>query len=513
VKKFSLILAVILLFSSIFSVSVTASAEYSSDYLWKYELTTYAGDPLCAKISGFNDKDKNENASIPEKIDGQYTVVSVLGETFANKPNLKSISVPKTVYDFSYAAVKNCPALDTITVDPDNPYLSDGGCCNVIYNKADNAVCFGIKTSVIPDGTFRINTKAFKDCKELTHIDFPSSLRQIYSYAFAGTGLTELVFPEGVTGIADGAFSGCRIKKLVLPESLTNLHLSVFDASALKELIIPKNVEQLEGSFDNFHNIEKLSVDAGNKYFDSRNNCNAVIRKSDSALVMTCGNTVIPDGVKVIGSTAYRYDSVIENIVIPHGVKSIENKAFWGCKKLKYIVVPDTVDFIYDYALDNAESLTDIYYEGTQEQWDGVNLTVGNSLKNITVHYESSGPAEQADGSAVPETAASTAVKKKNTLKIKKVKKSVTVKYKKLKKKSASLKIEKLIKVTNAKGKLSYAKVKGNKKITVDKKSGKIKLKKGLKKGTYKLRIKVTAKGTKKYKKASKTVTVTIKVK
>ena len=87
-----------------------------------------------------------------------------------------------------------------------------------------------------------------------------------------------------------------------------------------------------------------------------------------------------------------------------------------------------------------------------------------------------------------------------------------SVKFSKLKKKNQSVAISKALKVTGAKGNLSYAKAGGNKKISVAK-SGKITIKKGLKKGTYKIKIKVTASGNAAYKAGSKTVTVAITVK
>ena len=63
-------------------------------------------------------------------------------------------------------------------------------------------------------------------------------------------------------------------------------------------------------------------------------------------------------------------------------------------------------------------------------------------------------------------------------------------------------------------GSLTFKKVKGNKKIKVNKKTGKITIKKGLKKGTYKVKMKIRAKGNKNYKASSyKTVTFKIKVK
>ncbi len=90
--------------------------------------------------------------------------------------------------------------------------------------------------------------------------------------------------------------------------------------------------------------------------------------------------------------------------------------------------------------------------------------------------------------------------------------KTVSVKYKALKKQAVSVDRKNAIKVTGAKGALSFSKTGGNKKITVSK-NGRITVKKGLKKGTYKLTVRVTAAGTTAYKKATKTVTVTVHIK
>ena len=62
-------------------------------------------------------------------------------------------------------------------------------------------------------------------------------------------------------------------------------------------------------------------------------------------------------------------------------------------------------------------------------------------------------------------------------------------------------------------GKLTYAKVSGNKKITINKKTGKVTVKKGLKKGTYKVTVKVKAAGNANYKAATRKVSFKIRVK
>ena len=61
-------------------------------------------------------------------------------------------------------------------------------------------------------------------------------------------------------------------------------------------------------------------------------------------------------------------------------------------------------------------------------------------------------------------------------------------------------------------GKISYKKLTNSKKIAVSSK-GTVTVAKGLKKGTYKVRIKIATKGSANYKAASKTITLTVKVK
>lgn len=107
----------------------------------------------------------------------------------------------------------------------------------------------------------------------------------------------------------------------------------------------------------------------------------------------------------------------------------------------------------------------------------------------------------------------SAAVKKANTLKVKG--KAAQVKLSKLNKKAQTLSVSSVIKFKNrGQGPLRYKKVSGNKKITIDKKTGKVTVRKGLNKGTYKVKVKVKAIGNKNYKaSAYKPATFTIKVK
>ena len=127
----------------------------------------------------------------------------------------------------------------------------------------------------------------------------------------------------------------------------------------------------------------------------------------------------------------------------------------------------------------------------------------GKYTVKVTLKYNYAGSA----------SAQFTIKKAANPLKIKA--KTATVKYSKVKNKDQKLAVTKVIGFTKkGQGAMKYTKVSGNKKITVNKKSGKVTVKKGIKKGTYKVKVKVKAAGNKNYKaSAVKTVTFRIKVK
>ena len=90
--------------------------------------------------------------------------------------------------------------------------------------------------------------------------------------------------------------------------------------------------------------------------------------------------------------------------------------------------------------------------------------------------------------------------------------KTVKVKFSTLKKKKQVLAVSKVIKFTKkGQGTLTYVKSSGNKKITINKKNGKVTVKKGLKKGTYKVKVKIKAAGNANYN-ASAYKAVTFKI-
>ena len=113
-----------------------------------------------------------------------------------------------------------------------------------------------------------------------------------------------------------------------------------------------------------------------------------------------------------------------------------------------------------------------------------------------------------------PETAAiAVTVGKKalvaNTIKVST--KTATVKAAKVKKANVKIAASKVMTVKNAQGKVTYTKASGNAKVVINKKTGAVTVKKGLKKGTYTIKVKVKAAGNDEY--SAKAVTKSFKIK
>ena len=160
--------------------------------------------------------------------------------------------------------------------------------------------------------------------------------------AFEGTGLTSIVIPESVTKIGDFAFYGC--------EGLTSINVS-----------------------------------EGNKVYDSRDNCNAIIETASNKLITGCMNTVIPDSVTEIGGGAFSGRTGLTSIVIPNSVTSIGGSAFNGCTGLQSIVIPDSVTSIGGYAFNGCTGLTSIVIQGPVEKIEERAFEGCTSLETLTL--------------------------------------------------------------------------------------------------------------------------------
>ena len=201
---------------------------------------------------------------------------------------------------------------------------------------------------VIEEGATSVGDFAFYYFMNLTTVVLPSTgLQRIGSCAFYECPVKEINLPEGIEEIGDMAFRSNKIETLTVPNSLKKLNSSAFSRCPLKS----------------------IAVASDNSMFDSRGNCNAIIRTATNELILGCETTVIPEGVASIGFDAFNYCKGLTSITIPTTVETIDNNAFYACSGLTTLVVPDKVSTIGSSAFN--------YCSGMET------LTIGSGLTSI----------------------------------------------------------------------------------------------------------------------------------
>ena len=193
------------------------------------------------------------------------------------------------------------------------------------------------KSISIPEGITKIGFDAFADCSGVKELVLPSTLTEIGEQAFRDcSGLESLTIPEKVKTIGSYAFSNCtKLKTVTVPESVTKLGAGAFDGcDALESAVLNCPVSSIEGSL-------------------------------------------------------FSWCRSLKSIVIPSTVKSIGWNAFEHCHSLKSVKIPVSVKSIGDMAFEYCYALTDIYYGGTEKQWNAIDLTstTRETLHGKAFHY------------------------------------------------------------------------------------------------------------------------------
>ena len=348
------------------------------------------------------------------------SVKSIGSGAFDGCSSLASISIPDSVTSIGWWAFRGCSSLASITVDNNNKvYRSEN---NYIIERKTNTLVAGCKNSVIPFSVTSIGELAFYGCESLSSIVIPASVTSIgYEAFFDCSSLTSISIPASVTNIGKGAFNKCSsLTSITIPSSVTSIGDSAFSGcSSLTSITIPDSVTSIgDSAFDGCYSLASITVDSNNKVYRSENNC--IIERRTNTLLAGCKNSVIPSSVTSIGDSAFsgcnsltsisipasvtsigfsafRGCSSLASISIPDSVTSIGEEAFNGCKSLASITIPDSVTSIGEHAFFGCSSLTSItipasvtnigewaffgcsslktvYYQGSEEQWEEIEI-------------------------------------------------------------------------------------------------------------------------------------------
>ena len=262
------------------------------------------------------------------------------------------------------------------SITKEKPYTAE-----VVYNDSIEGGYFG--EIIIPSsGLFNIDGKI-----ESVKINC------IGSEAFKGCeNLKSIRIPNGVTHIGSNAFEGCSsLKSINIPSSVMYIDAdAVMLESDIMKIICEarnENIVQniLSNPFTYCSSLFSIKVAKNNNIYDSRDNCNAIILTTRNKLIVGCKNTIIPNSVTEIGSSAFEGCSALKSITIPNRVTEIGGEAFKGCSSLESITIPNSVTEIGDGTFKGCSSLESITIPNSVTYIGSSAFEGCSSLESITI--------------------------------------------------------------------------------------------------------------------------------
>lgn len=417
-KCISLLLVILMLISAV-PVFALAETTDGGDFTYEVredsyiEITDYVGEP--------------SDLIIPDSIDG-LPVKKIGYGAFMECYSLKSIFIPDSVETIASYVFYSCPRLELINVSENNPYYSSQN--GVLYNKEKTELVFypeGKPESYfkIPEGVTKIDPDAFLLFVNLNIITFPNSITTIESRTFYHINPAVLELPESVVSIADGAFSSSDYRFPLIEvyyhgsqeqwdsisigdhnECLINSKInfqSVFDKPVypqLKYRIGDSGVE-IYGVIGNDQTVEIPASIAGypvtdialGDFWDYEINAFDGCTELQSINVSKDNSEYFSlDGVlfnKVGELCKYPEGRPDSSYTIPYYVDRIYYNAFKNNKHLTSIsLYYDHLSNIYRNAFYGCDSLTDVYFYGSEDEWNSMTIEEGNEcLTSANIHF------------------------------------------------------------------------------------------------------------------------------
>ena len=262
-----------------------------------------------------------------------------------------------------------------------------------------------LESVVIPASINKIEIGAFDYCDNIAsiyitdvaawcNISFDSFLLNRFANDLYLNGelVKDIVIPEGVIAIPPQAFCGTSIESVVIYEGVISIGHSAFEnCNNLKEVTIPSSVSDI--GYNAF-----LNTSISRTYiFDMAAWCNISFSNEDASPLCHINNAsdlylngqlvkdiVIPDGVSMIPAYAFNCKS-IETIVIPDSVKNISKSSFRYCENLKSVTIGMGVSNIDEQAFYNCWTLQDVHIADIGS-W--CSISFADSLANPLCHAE-----------------------------------------------------------------------------------------------------------------------------
>lgn len=353
---------------------------------------------------------------------------------FENCTSLTSIMIPDSVTSVEPRAFYGCTSLTSINAADANPvYSSLNG---VLFNKDKTRLIRYPEgkteaSYTIPDSVWQIDYCAFFGCENLKSVILPNSVASIRWWAFRGcTGIASITISNSVQGIAEDAFSGCtgltsinvtdanmvyssdngvlfnkdKTELILYPEGKTEASYTIpnsvesigriafCNCASLTSVNIPGSVTSIgTGAFSLCTNLKSIKVPASvtsiniGAFTENTGLTSIIVADANTVYSSVDGVLFNKDKTEIV---KYPEGKKGAPYTIPNSVTRIGDGAFELCVSLTSLEMPDSVTSIDVHAFSNCYSLTDVYYTGSEERWNAIEIADCNDyILNATIHY------------------------------------------------------------------------------------------------------------------------------
>ncbi|MGN0613483.1 MAG: leucine-rich repeat protein [Porcipelethomonas sp.] len=457
----SLTLCASVLPAAVFGNNNIYAEESAEDELMTYKKIDRDGDRVYDYISITSCTDQSAEIVIPDQIEG-LPVENIGEKAFKGLTNLETITIPDTIEQIEQMAFYNCSSLANINF-PDkyvnidsmafsstkwfNSRLSDTMYLGKMLYRCPT---YPLSRFTVKEGTIGICEKAFYN-KNITEVILPESLEVIDEEAFLYSSLKKLDIPGNLRQISERAFYGTNIEKITVDED--NKHFFVqdnilYDIGKTEIQFISNNIISCEIP-DTVTEIPEKAF-AFNKVLNHVKLPAALKIINDSAFkgCESLAEINLPDGLEEIGRNAFDLSGLTE-VTIPSSTEKIGAGAFFGCTSLDRLIIgegttglsPELVEYevFYDPGgcvkefkftgpsfncitklyipktlrtigqnyFDSSKYLTDVYFDGTREEYSVLVASGNDPYKNAALHF-SDGEVVTAVSTAAKQTTSST---------------------------------------------------------------------------------------------------------
>ncbi len=240
-----------------------------------------------------------------------------------------------------------------------------------------------IRTVIIENGVTTIGACAFWESGVLG-VEIPSSVTMIGNSAFRKSSIISVTIPSGVKVIGDSAFRECAdLSSVNVSEGVEKIDQNAFRAcQKLTSIALPASIGEVGASaFFQCQALTIVSFSPGDKQ----------VKLGDNLFTQCYYLTkvTLPQSADRIGDGTFQNCLTLAGVEIPQGTESIGASAFASCTSFTTVIIPDSVTEI-GIAAFSACPLKDIYFTGTEAQWNSVSKMgdTAAAVSKATMHYE-----------------------------------------------------------------------------------------------------------------------------